>query len=70
MMFSESIKEVLGARIEAGRLRRDVDLAPFTTFKIGGPADWFFGAETADELAGAVTATRDASIVRRSNRLA
>lgn len=33
-------------------------LAPFTTFKIGGPADLFFEATTADELAVAVTAAR------------
>ncbi len=40
------------------RLRRDVVLAPYTTFKIGGPADFFFEARTADELAEAVLAAR------------
>lgn len=41
-----------------GRIRRDVVLGPFTTFQIGGPADLFFEAQTADELAGAIEAAR------------
>ena len=45
-----------------GRVRADVPLAPFTTFKIGGPADVFFEAHTADELAAAVTAAREAEV--------
>ena len=35
-------------------LRRDVPLAPFTTFGIGGPADLLATPQTADELAGAI----------------
>lgn len=31
-------------------IRRDVPLAPFSTFKIGGPADFFAGVTTAPEL--------------------
>jgi len=42
----------------AGRLSRDVVLAPYTTFKIGGPADLFYEARSADELAAAVMAAR------------
>ena len=44
------------------RVRTDVALAPFTTFKIGGPADVFFEAHTDDELAAAVLAARDAEV--------
>ncbi|WP_022835724.1 UDP-N-acetylmuramate dehydrogenase [Salisaeta longa] len=40
------------------RLRQQVPLAPYTTFKIGGPADYFFSARTADELATAVALVR------------
>ncbi|HEU4995752.1 MAG TPA: UDP-N-acetylmuramate dehydrogenase [Gemmatimonadaceae bacterium] len=40
------------------KLRRDVTLAPYTTFKIGGPADLFYEATSADELATAVTTAR------------
>ncbi len=41
-------------------LRRDEPLAPYTTFRIGGPADLFFDATSADELANAVLAARNA----------
>jgi len=40
------------------RLQRDVPLGPFTTFKIGGPADLFYEARTADELYHALKAAR------------
>lgn len=41
-----------------GRVSRNVALAPYTTFKIGGPADLFYEARSADELANAVTTAR------------
>lgn len=37
------------------QLQTNVILAPFTTFKIGGPADWFLQVTSADELARAVS---------------
>jgi len=40
------------------RLRRDVSLAPFSTLKIGGHADWYYPAESVDELALALTTAR------------
>jgi len=46
----------------AGRLRTNVPLAPFTTFRIGGPADVLYDATTADDLANAVGAARAAGI--------
>ncbi len=46
----------------ADRLRRNEILAPYTTFKIGGPADLFFEAQTADELATAVRIAREYEI--------
>jgi UDP-N-acetylmuramate dehydrogenase len=52
----------LEARLGAGRLQRAVPLAPFTTFRIGGPADLFFEARTARELATAITAARELEI--------
>jgi UDP-N-acetylmuramate dehydrogenase len=50
-----AVDHVLGA----DRVLRDVRLAPYTTFKIGGPADLFYEARSADELAKAVTLARD-----------
>jgi UDP-N-acetylmuramate dehydrogenase len=40
------------------RLRLREPLAPYTTFRIGGPADVLYDATTADELATAVVAAR------------
>jgi UDP-N-acetylmuramate dehydrogenase len=47
------------ARLEPARLRRDVALAPYTTIKIGGPADLLYEPDSADDLARAVTAARE-----------
>jgi UDP-N-acetylmuramate dehydrogenase len=47
------------ARVGADRIERDVPLAPYTTFRIGGPADLFYRAQTVDELANAVSAARE-----------
>lgn len=44
------------------RLRRDEPLAGYTTFRIGGPADLFFEATTADELANAVLSARELDV--------
>src|SRR6188508_1937727 len=49
-------------RREASRLRRDVPLAPYTTFKIGGPADLLYDATTADDLANAVETCREVGL--------
>jgi len=55
-----------GARLLGGldpaRLQRDVCLAPYTTFRIGGPADFLYLAGSADGLAAAVLATREAGL--------
>ena len=43
-------------------LRRNEPLAPYTTFKIGGPADLFYEPTSADALANAVLAAREAGV--------
>ena len=58
----ESAYEKLQDELGADRLKRDVVLAPYTTFKIGGPADLYFEAETADELYRAVLLSRELDI--------
>ena len=57
-----SVYEALVARLGPRRVQRNVPLAPYTTFKIGGPADLFFEAHTRDELAEAVQIARTLSI--------
>jgi UDP-N-acetylmuramate dehydrogenase len=52
------LREALGA----DRLRENVSLAPFTTFQIGGPADLYYEARTADELCRAVRLCRECDI--------
>ena len=44
------------------RVRKGVRLAPFTTFQIGGPADLYLEAHSADDLAAAITAAREAEV--------
>lgn len=52
----------LANRLDAKRLKRGEPLAQYTTFKIGGPADLFYDATSADDLAGAVSAARELGI--------
>jgi UDP-N-acetylmuramate dehydrogenase len=52
----------LERRLGADRLERDVPLAQYTTFKIGGPADLLFRPRSAEELAGAVLAARELEV--------
>ena len=56
------LNEHIFDRLGAGRLRTHVQLAPFTTFKIGGPADYYIEARTADELADIITIARTHNI--------
>src|SRR5688572_13284492 len=49
-------------RLGPERVEHNVPLAPFTTFKIGGPADHFFRARTPQELATAISSARELEI--------
>jgi UDP-N-acetylmuramate dehydrogenase len=51
--------EKLAARLSGPQLKRDESLAPYTTFRIGGPADLFYSTKRADDLATAVLAARE-----------
>lgn len=53
---------ILAAALGEDRVHRDVPLAPFTTFKIGGPADLLFEPRDADELARALEVAREHGI--------
>jgi UDP-N-acetylmuramate dehydrogenase len=53
-----ALEQTLGA----DRLRRNVVLAPYTTFKIGGPADLFYEARTPDELAASIRTARQQDV--------
>jgi UDP-N-acetylmuramate dehydrogenase len=45
-----------------GRARQNVPLAPFTTFKVGGPADWLLELHGAEELKRAAAIARQCGI--------
>ncbi len=57
-MTPEALAAALAPALGAGRLQLRAPLAPYTTFRIGGPADVLYEATSADELAAAVTAAR------------
>ncbi len=52
----------LARTLDSTRLKRDEPIAPYTTFKIGGPADLYYEADSADDLAAAVVAARQAGL--------
>src|SRR3954466_13837562 len=52
--------EHVAAELHGPKLRRHVPLEPYTTFKIGGPADLLYEADTADALANAILTARRA----------
>ncbi len=54
--------ELLSGSVDPGRLERGVVLAPFTTFRIGGPADLLFRAKTPDELVSVIQCARSSGI--------
>ncbi|HWN44350.1 MAG TPA: UDP-N-acetylmuramate dehydrogenase [Thermoanaerobaculia bacterium] len=60
--MSESLVQAVLEALGADRVRRDEVLAPYTTFRIGGPADLFYEPQTADELARAILAAREHGI--------
>ena len=56
---STSVARELAARLGLDRIERDVPLAPMTTFRIGGPADYLYRARSARELESALRTARD-----------
>jgi UDP-N-acetylmuramate dehydrogenase len=45
-----------------GRLQREASMAPLTTFKVGGTAEYFLSARTADEVRQAMLLAREAGL--------
>ena len=57
-----AVRDALRARLESARLREGEVLAPYTSFRIGGPADALYDATSATDLATAVNAARELGI--------
>ena len=60
--LSDDQLDALRERLGADRVRRGVRLAQYTSFRIGGPADAFYTARSADELAAAILVARELGI--------
>jgi UDP-N-acetylmuramate dehydrogenase len=54
--------ERVASALHGPKLRRHVPLDSYTTFKIGGPADLLYEADTADALANAILTARQAEV--------
>ena len=49
-----AFEDELTASLGAGRVARNVPLAPFTTFRVGGNAEWFIETRSSDETVQAL----------------
>ncbi len=58
MPISRILLRTLENAVGKGRLRTDTPLVSYTTMKLGGPADLFFEARTAEELVAALRCAR------------
>jgi len=58
-LLTPAQREALRRALGPERVHEAVPLAPFTTFRIGGPADLFYEATDPDELARSIQAARE-----------
>ncbi|HET7219873.1 MAG TPA: UDP-N-acetylmuramate dehydrogenase [Vicinamibacterales bacterium] len=58
----ERFEAQLRSAVGADRVQRDAPLAPLTTFKVGGPADWLVTVRTRDEAIRVLTIAGDAGL--------
>ena len=56
--FASAAQAVFGP----DRVRANVSLAPLTTFRVGGPADWLVETRSADEIVAALRLARAAEV--------
>ena len=56
--FAAAMREAFGP----DRLRAGAPLAPLTTFRVGGPADWLIETKNSDEIATALSIARAAGV--------
>ncbi len=59
---AEVLADALRPHLAQERMRLHEPLGPYTTFRIGGPADVLYDATSADDLATAITAARSAGM--------
>lgn len=60
--MSGAIRAALAAIVGETRVRQHAPLAPLTTFRVGGPADWLVEVRSGDELRAIVALAREANL--------
>jgi UDP-N-acetylmuramate dehydrogenase len=58
----DAFRALAPRRLTTQPLRTGISLAPYTTFRIGGPADVLYDATSAEELANAVSLAREVEV--------
>jgi UDP-N-acetylmuramate dehydrogenase len=58
----EAFEAFLSSRFAPDQVRADAPMAPLTTFKVGGPADWLVDVRTTEELQTLVLGAGDTGI--------
>lgn len=58
-MSGARLSDRLASSVPPERVQQNAPLAPFTTFKVGGAADWLVHAQRADEVRAALGAARE-----------
>src|SRR3989344_2316120 len=53
---------ILNKLIGDGSVRTNIKLAPYTTFKVGGPAEYYFEAYSEEDIVKAIKAAHEAKI--------
>ena len=61
-MDAARFRRALAAAVPPGQVREQEPLAPYTTFRVGGAADWLVDVTTRQELANVLAAARDSAI--------
>jgi UDP-N-acetylmuramate dehydrogenase len=56
------LRQLLESAFGQSRVRRDVPLRDFTTFRVGGPADWLVETHSSDEILTALAVARTAGV--------
>ena len=59
---SATFHKQMVARFGAERLRVEEPLARYTTFKVGGPAEWFLEVRTSDEIVDALRVAHESGV--------
>lgn len=61
-MSRERFETALAAVLRPGAFRANAPLAPLTTFKVGGPAEWLVDVHSIDELTAVLAAANDGGV--------